>query len=706
MTIKKILLTCLSLSLIGFFACAQTTEARTWKNCPNVGGKYATDGYTTPSSQQSCGGSNAYCNLSSWQTWKYSNKGCRTRRGVYCDASCKISCSGGQVATGYVDCSGGWVCGNDERCPTGCEDPCTKATCRDYGYSTSPPVCEGSAETITLGDDCGGNITCYTGQCKCQTCENLGYLSTPPTCIHGYETITPSNECGGALTCYKKNTKTCASPEYQTLGYLGNYNACGSYHLTYSGLNDGCNNNLSCYQCCPAPDPNKNFIWVTDPNQCTEGLLDGIFPAGATTVDGKKCYQCDCSKETKCDEGNNWYNTCDKLNADGSIAIDYDCDPPTPFSDPCGNITLCYKRKTCQEMEPPKKTQGDCIDGQIFVHIDDGCAAYDINQPCGQCTDVSSNWLQGINGNFYAQGKVDMTISSTITYYYMQGEGNNQTVAENTIDNVFDNKFLLRHNGAFNANKNISSSLAIIGGNNLVLNNMDVTQREVSNTQAASTLGSPSNRKEDFNYFKNLVAYDKLASCGGGLNSGSVINNGYVCKFTHDTTLGNITIADGVKQVVFVDGNLTINGDIAVPETSYLAIIVSGDITFDPNLGTNVFDFENDIEASWNQKPAVNGVFIASGKLLFPAHSATQVNEFTKYPCAPKLTLGGTFVGWEGVDVKRSFIGCAKTKPSLTNPYQNYNAKIPVLTFQYRPEFVLNTPDWMKQIARVTVESN
>ncbi|MDO5561407.1 MAG: hypothetical protein Q4G02_01380 [bacterium] len=620
--------------------------------------------------------------------------------GYECPQYCKYYCSGGVA----VSCYRGNKCGNNITCYG-------PHTCATLGYysdaNTASKNCELGYDQKTVSNGCGGTLSCYV--CRtCTTCEGItddggGWITAEPTCTEtgGYKSKEFENICGGTITCYKKTKKTCSD-----YGYLSSPGSCGGTFSSIPNLSDGCNKNLTCYQCCNSAanqcNCNTNGGETLNSNDCTQGggVASSRQITDTCTGETKTCYKCN-----KCNPADNVYETCKRYNADGSIANNYSC-KDTSYVNSCGKTIACHERKTCQEMEPSKKTQSECTNGQIFVHIDDGCAAYDINQPCGQCTDVSSNWLQGINGNFYAQGKVDMTISSTITYYYMQGEGNNQTVAENTIDNVFDNKFLLRHNGAFNANKNISSSLAIIGGNNLVLNNMDVTQREVSNTQAASTLGSPSNRKEDFAYFQNLVAYDKLATCNTDLNNGSSIDGTLVCKIgSADTTtnLSNITIADGVKQVVFVDGNLTINGDIAVPETSYLAVIVNKNITFNPNLGTDVTTFANP-QSSWDQAPAVNGVFIASGELLFPAN--TEKSLYTKYPCDTKLTLGGTFVGWGGVEVQRSFIGCATAAPSLTTPYQNYNAKIPVLTFKYRPEFVLNTPSWMKQVTELTLESN
>lgn len=137
----------------------------------------------------------------------------------------------------------------------------------------------------------------------------------------------------------------------------------------------------------------------------------------------------------------------------------------------------------------------------------------------------------------------------------------------------------------------------------------------------------------------------------------------------------------GEQIIVFVQGDLIIddtpnaqNRLITVESGGYLAFFVSGDIIITPHVGyTHLLTDPNDPNA-----PVVEGVFVADGTVW------TQ-----SYLTAPdrKFIGAGTFVGWTGVHLQRSFA-------SGTNNSANNIA--PVETFVFRPDFVVNTPAVLK----------
>lgn len=154
---------------------------------------------------------------------------------------------------------------------------------------------------------------------------------------------------------------------------------------------------------------------------------------------------------------------------------------------------------------------------------------------------------------------------------------------------------------------------------------------------------------------------------------------------------GNLTITDqnawhvtNTEQIiVFVQGNLNI-GDttggntrvITVDPggTGFLAFIVSGDIIISPQVGYT------DITTNPHTPniAVVEGVFLADGKITIQGISDTQDTKFIG---------AGTFVGWDGVELQRSFTQSGDN--SLNN-------QSPAETFIFRPDFVMNTPQVMK----------
>jgi hypothetical protein len=135
--------------------------------------------------------------------------------------------------------------------------------------------------------------------------------------------------------------------------------------------------------------------------------------------------------------------------------------------------------------------------------------------------------------------------------------------------------------------------------------------------------------------------------------------------------------------VVFVDGNLTLNDTtggenrlttVATGGDGFLMFIISGNMTITSQVGyDNIY-----AQASAPDIANVEGVFVTDG--IFTVEGVTGVTD-------KKFIGAGTFVGWSGVDLQRSFAD--GTLPNLDN-----NA--PAESFIFRPDFIINAPRSIK----------
>jgi hypothetical protein len=87
--------------------------------------------------------------------------------------------------------------------------------------------------------------------------------------------------------------------------------------------------------------------------------------------------------------------------------------------------------------------------------------------------------------------------------------------------------------------------------------------------------------------------------------------------------------------------------------------------------------------ASNSLQPNIEGVFIANGRIILQSAGSDD----------KKFVGAGSFVGWSGVDLKRTF-----EKGQLGRIRNNTT---PVETFIYRPDFLLNTPELLKSTEMV-----
>ncbi|MBP7768399.1 hypothetical protein KA082_00995 [Candidatus Woesebacteria bacterium] len=143
------------------------------------------------------------------------------------------------------------------------------------------------------------------------------------------------------------------------------------------------------------------------------------------------------------------------------------------------------------------------------------------------------------------------------------------------------------------------------------------------------------------------------------------------------------------KNVVFVNGDMTVTAAagatntqkeklITVDNGNFLAFIVRGNITFASTVG-----YASTLSTvAGLQTPNVEGVFIADDEIIIASFTTANTADY-------KFLGSGVFVGWTGVQMQRTFDDGSLGKELHT--------VAPTETFIYRPDFLINTPEFLKK---------
>ena len=158
-----------------------------------------------------------------------------------------------------------------------------------------------------------------------------------------------------------------------------------------------------------------------------------------------------------------------------------------------------------------------------------------------------------------------------------------------------------------------------------------------------------------------------------------------------DETQG-FNIASGEQLVVFVDGNLTIDDSntndtnrkiTSVSNGGFLAFFASGDIIITADVGYELDPSAPSVPTVSNANSNVEGVFVAQGNLTIQSKNAIG-----EVPPDRKFIGSGTFVGWNNVNLDRTF------NDGSFGPILNNNQAID--NFIYRPDLLSNWPTKLK----------
>jgi len=187
---------------------------------------------------------------------------------------------------------------------------------------------------------------------------------------------------------------------------------------------------------------------------------------------------------------------------------------------------------------------------------------------------------------------------------------------------------------------------------NALGDDLDFAEIAVDSLYAQSTYEG---RELGYNYWLyELINEEKWPYSGGSLPDPG--DGGAEIYDTSSTGLINMygPLEDDKKVVILHGGDINIIGEIDVSPGSFLMVVSSGTITINDDVNL------------------VEGIFIAENIIFAGTGSDLE------------LDAQGTFVGWNSVSMSRDIGGIE----SLTNPS---------VVFTYRPDFMINAPDFVKR---------
>lgn len=211
--------------------------------------------------------------------------------------------------------------------------------------------------------------------------------------------------------------------------------------------------------------------------------------------------------------------------------------------------------------------------------------------------------------------------------------------------------------------------------------------------------------QNSYEYFYSL-AEDSLQTIGNGEDMEPLLADFTTASWWQANDInyvhidGNVSIdetqgfalSSGQQLVVFVEGNLTLDDSnpndtnrkiTSVANGGFLAFIVSGNILITPNVGFELNPLAPTTPTVNGTNANLEGVFLADGTLTSQSKSAIG-----EVPPDKKLIAAGTFVGWGGVALNRTF------DDNNFGPILNNNQAIE--NFMYRPDLLVNWPTKLK----------
>lgn len=305
-----------------------------------------------------------------------------------------------------------------------------------------------------------------------------------------------------------------------------------------------------------------------------------------------------------------------------------------------------------------------------------GCAYSGVNEPVTNenfyVTPVGENWFQAMGGDLGAGLTGTGNLSSQISSYCITPDCTPAVLVPLT-------GMAASNNGAVLVGKNSQVDLSDQTGN-------QINQAGPAGGSHLVSLNSNLACKENYDYFYRLYSLGATPSDDFVAPSNSpdaaakptAAPAGGKSAYYHD---GNLTInqpwvvGSGETIVIFVKGNLNITNSatITVPTNAFLSIIVSGDINIDSSIGTDTYT---------DTTGQVQGVYVANGHL-----TVASVGDGNK---EHKFVGAGVFAACGGVSLPRDFRNGGGMEGVNNNHY-------PASLFVYRPDFLLHTPDKMKQ---------
>ncbi len=306
----------------------------------------------------------------------------------------------------------------------------------------------------------------------------------------------------------------------------------------------------------------------------------------------------------------------------------------------------------------------------------------------------NSSWFQIFGGNLFALGSITTDVPAT----FCATDGNCVPALMAPMPS---------------SNTELSGGFPITySGNNNNLQSSDTSSEYHSYFHEATRLTNVNSyalssnlNQNSYDYFYSL-AEDSIQTIGNGEDTEPLLADFTNAAWWQASDInyvhidGNVSIdetqgfnlSSGQQLVVFVEGNLTLDDSnpndtsrkiTSVANGGFLAFIVSGNILITPNVGYELDPLAPTAPTVNNTNANLEGVFLANGTLTSQSKSAVG-----EVPPDKKLIAAGTFVGWGGVNLNRTF------DDNNFGPILNNNQAIE--NFIYRPDLLVNWPTKLK----------
>lgn len=425
----------------------------------------------------------------------------------------------------------------------------------------------------------------------------------------------------------------------------------------------------------------------------TSTLVPGNFPGGVVTFGlGQSSFGANFGQTGNVLAGNNSYTIANVPfhPSDWGIPLTRQL-AIAPAADPA-NTYVCSGFPN-----PAQENSSLCIASDSYSPMSDGhffVKSYNL---------AFSSWWQSWGGNIFGKGNTSSAIPD-----------GGSSPCENS-SNCHPHLVAQNYSQASSLNQSagvpVTGSVAISTGNDSRYSEQEPPNSPADNPHATGQITEgitienytyfisgtdldPANSVSDDN--QNAAVFDTQLAGGELQDDGITRVVRYETNLTLDLSSTKLAIPSGEKYVVFIPGNLTIQGPtsnhnlstqrelIKVTNGGYLAFIVGGNITFDSAIGYDDTDGDYaDVGLSATNAPNIEGVYIASGNLIISSKDSGNPE-----PEDYKFVGAGTFVGWSGVQVQRKFDSSDLLRRQLNN-------LSPTELFIHRPDFVTNTPDFL-----------
>ncbi|MFC1711765.1 hypothetical protein ACFLZ1_04235 [Patescibacteria group bacterium] len=252
-------------------------------------------------------------------------------------------------------------------------------------------------------------------------------------------------------------------------------------------------------------------------------------------------------------------------------------------------------------------------------------------------TPYPGSWFQTAGGNVYASGTITSYVPNTATNRFFMG------------NLLFSPAYILSH--------------GIPSGGGLDVGLDIPTQWAQSDPQWEVTSYTYTGEIYNYAWWADHLRDEVGATAWSSANLAGITNGVYNLAAGVTDLYGSFPA--NTQVAILSDHSIDISNNITVPVGSFLMVVVQGDITVNQGVTGNMAN------------PPVQGIFIADDVITIEDSPLETI--------ADQFVGAGSFIGWGGVILDRS-IG---NVDNVTNP---------ALIFVFRPDFIINAPDYVKTI--------